>query len=124
MYFYSEKKELMRRRDFIKKSITSGVVAGSALTFLPYTNLFGAKYNPAEAFDLVAIKGGEPHLMFDTAIEALGGMRKFVKAGQKVVVKPNIGWDAPPERAANTNPQLVGRIVEHCYNAGAKEVLV
>jgi len=62
--------------------------------------------------------------MFDTAIEALGGMKKFVTSGQKVVVKPNIGWDVPPERAANTNPRLISRIVEHCFNAGAKEVLV
>jgi len=114
----------MKRREFIKKSITSGVVAGSALTFMPYRNLFGAYNNPADPYDLVAIKGGEPHLMFDTAIESLGGMRKFVKSGQRVVVKPNIGWDASPERAANTNPRLVGRIVEHCFNAGAKEVLV
>lgn len=114
----------MKRRDFIKKSIVSGAVAGSAMTFLPYTNLFGARYSPAEDFDLVAIKGGEPNLMFDTAIEAMGGMRKFVKAGQKVVVKPNIGWDAPPERAANTNPKLIKRIIEHCFNAGAKEVYV
>jgi len=114
----------MKRREFIKKSITTGVVAGSAFSMLPYQNLFGARYNPVEDFDLVAIKGGEPHLMFDTAIESLGGMKKFVKSGQKVVVKPNIGWDAPPERAANTNPKLIGRIVEHCYNAGAKEVLV
>jgi len=106
------------------KSLASGVVAGSAMSLLPYQNLFGARYNPVEDFDLVAIKGGEPHLMFDTAIEALGGMKKFVTSGQKVVVKPNIGWDAPPERAANTNPRLIGRIVEHCYNAGAKEVLV
>lgn len=114
----------MKRREFIKKSLASGVIAGSAMTFFPYRNLFGAKFNPAEDFDLVAIKGGEPNFMFDTAIEALGGMRKFVKAGQKVVVKPNIGWDAPPERAANTNPQLVKRIVEHCFNAGAKQVFV
>ncbi len=114
----------MKRREFIRKSIASGVVAGSAISMLPYQNLFGARYNPAEDFDLIAIKGGEPQLMFDTAIEALGGMKKFVTSGQKVVVKPNIGWDAPPERAANTNPKLIGRIVEHCFNAGAKEVLV
>ena len=39
-------------------------------------------------------------------------------------MKPNIGWDAAPERAANTNPKLVGRIVEHCLEAGAKDVFV
>jgi uncharacterized protein (DUF362 family) len=30
----------------------------------------------------------------------------------------------PPERAANTNPRLVRRIIEHCLQAGAKEVYV
>jgi uncharacterized protein (DUF362 family) len=62
--------------------------------------------------------------MFDAGIAALGGMKNFVKVGQTVVVKPNIGWDAPPERAANTNPDLVGRIIEHCLEAGAKRVMV
>jgi uncharacterized protein (DUF362 family) len=62
--------------------------------------------------------------MFDKAIESLGGMKAFIKKGQKVVVKPNIGWDVVPERAANTNPVLVKRIVQHCYEAGAKEVYV
>jgi uncharacterized protein (DUF362 family) len=47
-----------------------------------------------------------------------------VKKGQRVLVKPNIGWDVEPERAANTHPLLVRRVIEHCYNAGAKEVVV
>jgi len=78
----------------------------------------------AGAYDLVAVKGGEPDAMFDKAIESLGGIGKFVKRGQRVVVKPNIGWDATPERGANTHPALVKRIIEHCFKAGAKEVLV
>jgi uncharacterized protein (DUF362 family) len=41
-----------------------------------------------------------------------------------VVVKPNIAWDVPPERAGNTNPLLVRRIVEQCREAGAKAVYV
>jgi uncharacterized protein (DUF362 family) len=51
-------------------------------------------------------------------------MKSFVKPNQTVVVKPNIGWDVTPERAANTNPQLVGKIIEHCFDAGAKKVYV
>jgi uncharacterized protein (DUF362 family) len=74
--------------------------------------------------DLVAVKGGEAAALFDAGIEALGGMKAFVKKGQRVLVKPNIGWDVPPERAANTNPALVGRIVEQALAAGAKEVFV
>jgi uncharacterized protein (DUF362 family) len=76
------------------------------------------------AFDLVAVKGGTPDKLFDAGIAAMGGMGRYVKPGQTVVVKPNIAWDAPPERAANTNPLLVRRIVEHCYEAGAKKVYV
>jgi uncharacterized protein (DUF362 family) len=45
-----------------------------------------------------------------------------VKKGQTVVIKPNIGWDKTPDLAANTNPELVGAMVRHCYAAGAKRV--
>jgi uncharacterized protein (DUF362 family) len=62
--------------------------------------------------------------MFDSGIASLGGMKAFVKKGQTVVVKPNIGWDVPPERAGNTNPKLVAQIIKHCYQAGAKTVYV
>jgi len=62
--------------------------------------------------------------MFDEGIKALGGMKRFVKKGDKVVVKPNIGWDVSPERAGDTNPKLVARIIQHCFEAGAKEVSV
>ena len=57
-------------------------------------------------------------------IASLGGMKQFVKPNQTVVIKPNIGWDSAPERAANTNPELVARIVEQCKRAGAKTVYV
>jgi len=37
-------------------------------------------------------------------------------------VKPNIGWDSPPERGADSHPELVKRVVEMCFAAGAKSV--
>ena len=115
----------MDRRDFIKKSIQAGIILGTASTFGKHLNFFSSIVSNSKTnYDLVAIKGGEPDLMFDKAIESLGGMKSFIKKGQKVVVKPNIGWDVIPERAANTNPVLVKRIVQHCYEAGAKEVYV
>jgi len=115
----------MDRRDFIKKSIQAGIILGSANSIGRHFNLFASQTPyPSNNYDLAAIKGGEPDVMFDKAIESLGGMKAFVKKGQKVVVKPNIGWDVVPEKAANTNPILVKRIVQHCYEAGAKEVYV
>jgi uncharacterized protein (DUF362 family) len=76
------------------------------------------------AYDMVAVMGGKPDAMFDLGIQELGGIGAFVKKGQKVLVKPNIGWDRTPEYAANTNPLLVKRIIEHCFRSGAKEVYV
>ena len=114
----------MKRRDFLKKGVGAGVLTGAAFALTPDNMAFSTPMLPSTNYDLVAIKGGEPDIMFDRGIEQLGGMRNFVKKGQTVVVKPNIAWDSVPERAANTNPQLVKRIVEHCFNAGAKEVFV
>ncbi|MBN1212063.1 MAG: DUF362 domain-containing protein [candidate division Zixibacteria bacterium] len=58
------------------------------------------------------------------ALDAIGGIKRFVKAGEKVTVKPNIGWDRTPEQAADTNPLLVGEMVRLCLEAGAAEVIV
>jgi uncharacterized protein (DUF362 family) len=113
----------MKRRDFIIKGIGAGIITGSALSMGSYKNVFG-KSSELQTWDLVAVKGGEPGVMFDKAILSLGGMNKYVKPNQTVVVKPNIGWDTNIERGANTNPQLVARIIEHCISAGAKTVYV
>ncbi|HEX2969312.1 MAG TPA: DUF362 domain-containing protein [Bacteroidales bacterium] len=113
----------MKRRDFIRSSIGGSIAAGAALNLGGYNELW--KPVPASAkYDMVAIMGGNADAMFDLGIQELGGMGTFVKKGQKVLVKPNIGWDVIPELAANTNPLLVKRIIEHCFNAGAKEVYV
>lgn len=115
----------MERREFIRNMIGGGLVAGSSLAFGPFSSALAASGAQAPStYDLVAVRGGQPELMFDRAIAALGGIRNFVAHGSKVLVKPNIGWDVSPEQAGNTNPKLVGRIIEHCLQAGAKEVSV
>src|SRR5512140_42810 len=114
----------MDGREFLFKGIGGGVVAGSALALGQYSRLFAAVPPAGTSYDLVAIKGGEPAAMFDKAIDSLGGMKAFVSKGQKVLIKPNIGWDVSPELGGNTHPRLVARIIEQCKNAGAKEVYV
>lgn len=110
----------MDRRYFLKNVVGGSMLVGSSLGLIDVTKVFGAD----GAYDLVAVKGGEPAVMFDQAMASMGGMRAFVPKGAKVVVKPNIGWDVPPDRGGNTHPQLVRRIIEHCLEAGAKEVSV
>jgi len=115
----------MDRRDFLKKSMQAGVLAGIAGTFGSVSNIFaGPLKDPPSPYDMAAIKGGEPDVMFNKGIESLGGMKSFVKKGQTVLVKPNIGWDVSPERGGNTNPLLVKEIIKRCYDAGAKQVYV
>jgi len=107
------------------KGIGAGFALGTGFHFLSIEEALGqTASNPQAPYDLVAVIGGEPEVMFDKGIAAMGGMGKFVKAGQRVVVKPNIGWDKAPELAANTNPKLVGQVVKACLAAGAKEVIV
>jgi len=74
--------------------------------------------------DLVTVRGGSPMRLVKTAMEKLGGMGRFVAKGERVVLKPNIGWDRIPEQGANTNPQVVGSLIRHCLEAGAASVTV
>ena len=110
----------MDRRDFLKTVAITGaaltIQRSEAMEVLTQTINKANGSNP----DLVAVMGGEPEEMFRRAISELGGMKQFVKPGQKVVVKPNIGWDKVPELAGNTNPKLVAEIVKQCFAAGAK----
>ncbi|PKN76445.1 MAG: tat (twin-arginine translocation) pathway signal sequence [Deltaproteobacteria bacterium HGW-Deltaproteobacteria-10] len=111
------------RREFLKKGLSLGLVAGGSL-ILGKADLLSAKDTPQGMPDLVAVKNGEPDVMFKKAIGLMGGMDKFVKKGQTVVIKPNIGFPRSPEAGATTNPLLVKAIVQHCYQAGAKKVYV
>lgn len=112
----------MERRNFIKTALLGGIAGVVQLK----SNVLSASENIAMAKenDLVAVMGGEPEVMYAKAIKAMGGISRFVKKGQKVVVKPNIGWDKKPELAADTNPRLVAAIVKDCLAAGASEVVV
>ena len=116
----------MDRRTFFRNSLGVSALAGSYLALGGPKDLL-ARVSPGIApggIDLVAVRGGEPAQMFQKGIEAFGGIGAFVKKGQKVVIKPNIGWDVIPERGGNTNPKLVAEIIKQCLQAGAKEVVV
>jgi uncharacterized protein (DUF362 family) len=75
--------------------------------------------------DMAVSRGGEPEALVAAVITALGGMERFVKPGDKVVVKPNICVAYHTyEYAATTNPWVVGALVKLCRDAGASKVLV
>ncbi len=114
----------MDRREFLKTLARYGAAAGAGLVFGGPRLLFGQDRTGASPYDLVAVRGGAPERMFREGIAAFGGMSAFVSSGSVVVIKPNASWSMEPERGATTNPKLVGEIVKHCVEAGAKKVYV
>ena len=112
----------MDRRDFLKTIAITG--AAMSIQRSQAMDILTQSVSGSGKVDMVAVMGGEAKDMFQAAIAQMGGMKQFIKSGQKVVVKPNIGWDRAPELAGNTNPELVAEIIKECFKAGAKEVTV
>ena len=52
-------------------------------------------------------------------LESLGGMRRFVSAGDRVLLKPNLLSAKNPERAITTHPNLVEAVAEAVRECGA-----
>jgi uncharacterized protein (DUF362 family) len=59
-----------------------------------------------------------------SALDGIGGIARFIKKGEKVLIKPNAAWDRVPEQGVNTNPILVGEMVRRCRLAGASDIIV
>ncbi len=74
---------------------------------------------------LALARGENPAAITRAAIDALGGIKRFVQAGDEVIIKPNICTASMPiELAATTNPEVVGALVALCVQAGAQRVRV
>jgi uncharacterized protein (DUF362 family) len=112
----------MNRRKFIKSVAAAAAVTAAASKF-PKA-VFAQNAAGVSFPDVVGVRNGLPVEMFRKGIDALGGMQAFVKPGQKVIIKPNVSFDSGPERAANTNPDLVAEIVRQAKAAGASKVNV
>lgn len=106
------------RREFIK----SAAVIGAGVVLAP--SLVGESLAGTPGPLVVRAKGKDVAKLARKSVEALGGMKTFVKKGETVVVKPNIGWDRQPEYAGNTHPLLVREVALMCLEAGAARVLV
>ncbi len=128
------------RREFIQHMLTLGVSAAlvaAALSILDCSsqpNQGPGSDNttpppppppPGDAAYLAVARGESPTAMVHAALAALGGIERFVKPGNDVVIKPNICVSYRTyEYAATTNPEVVGALVAMCLGAGAKRVRV
>ncbi len=104
------------RRDLLRR-LGLGTLALPAV-------LRGMQAGAADGPRCALAKNAEAADLTQAAIEALGGMARFVSPGQSVVIKPNIGWDRAVEQGADTHPEVVATLVELAIAAGAKQVQV
>jgi uncharacterized protein (DUF362 family) len=58
------------------------------------------------------------------AVDAVGGIGRFVKRGEIVVIKPNVAFERAAPLGATSNPEVVRALVQLVREAGAKEVRV
>lgn len=79
---------------------------------------------PTGAPAMAVARGPNPAENARKVVEALGGMERFVRPGDRVVIKPNVGWNRTEEQAANTNPDVVAQLVRMAKTAGAATVWV
>ena len=109
----------MDRRDFLKWQLGGMLLAtaGPGLLSLP-------RFALADGTPDVGVVKGAPGAATRAAVEMLGGMGRFVKAGQKVIIKPNMSFAKGPESATTTHPEVVRELLVMCGEAGAGSVRV
>jgi uncharacterized protein (DUF362 family)/Pyruvate/2-oxoacid:ferredoxin oxidoreductase delta subunit len=57
-------------------------------------------------------------------LEMMGGISKYIKAGDRVALKPNLLQAASPEKAITTHPRIVAAVGKLVKSSGAKPILV
>jgi len=114
----------MNRRRFIRDVLLWSAGATLAVPRFTLSAETQAKATPPPPPLLSVAKGEDYAALVTRVLKPLGGMGQFVRPGDRVVVKPNIGWDRTPEQGANTNPLVVQAVVRQALAAGAKKVLV
>lgn len=114
----------LSRREFLRRA---GVVSAATCGFtLVGEEILGflAGAEAASKSTLSIASSGSPEVLVQKAVDGLGGIGKFVKRGNSVLIKPNLAWARTPEQAANTNPKLITALIKMCQKAGASRITV
>lgn len=127
----------MDRRTVLRVGVTTALAAGSVALGLGLRARDGHGKGKAlptlkdhrvakvpGAVEMAIARGPDAAANVRRAVEAVGGMSRFIKRGERVVVKPNIGWNRLPEQAANSNPEVVAEVVRLVAAAGAGKIWV
>jgi uncharacterized protein (DUF362 family) len=140
-------KENLTRRDFIRRtSLAAGT--GLALSYLalapedfplslrdstgergvPKPELYRLKdfsVTPEKGKAPVGIgRNGTTGQMLQKALDAIGGIRSYIKRGDLVLIKPNVAFDRSPILGSNTHPHILEALIrmlfEECGASGVR----
>ncbi|NWG07694.1 MAG: DUF362 domain-containing protein [Chloroflexi bacterium] len=114
----------LSRRDFLVGC--TRLAAGSML--LPWLRQQSVHAADAQEFPKVSVAEGTNDdtaaQILQTALDGLGGIKRFVKPGQTVAVKPNATWAYPPNTASSTDPDFLTAVIQAVQDAGAARIIV
>jgi uncharacterized protein (DUF362 family) len=122
-----EQNKLPRRR-FLEIAGGAAALGGLyGLTFVKDDDAARLRLRAAQkpsGADLVVVEGTprDYGAITERAIDEFGGIEKFVKRGDRVVLTPNMGWMRTPEQAATTHPDVLRKVVQLCERAGASKI--
>ncbi len=115
------------RREFLKKSlsITSALTCSGLWPFPSVAQ--DAILMPQS--EVAVVKGNKITQITEQALDLLGGIKKIVKPGGKVFIKPNyiaggfMGHD-PVTSGEIPHPEVVAAVARQCVKSGAKQVVI
>jgi uncharacterized protein (DUF362 family) len=127
------------RREFFRRSVRAGaaIAATGALAALLWDRhppgTLGRRAQSASLPDfsirdvggkMAIISGADRVRTLGRALDALGGIGRFIKRGDRVVLKVNAAFAAPAILSATTHPDVAAELVRLCRAAGAVSVVV
>ncbi|MDD5134489.1 MAG: DUF362 domain-containing protein [Phycisphaerae bacterium] len=136
-----ENKDKISRRDFLARIAKAGISAAAVCStakllyesdvqkmFSATPPLTGFRdYSvPAVAGKTISIVSGADRTQtVRKAVELLGGIDRFVKPGETVLLKPNIGFARPARIGATSHPDIIAEITKLCYEqAKARKIYI
>ena len=131
----------MDRRQFMRHMTLTGAASGSALLaglFLWERQHFVPGFQEKSGIQLPSFITDKKNIQADlgiahgtdrtqtvkAAIDALGGIGRFIQKGDVVMLKPNVAFDRPPALATTTHPDSLRAVAQLVMEAGAKKVIV
>jgi len=107
------------RREFMKAQGIGTLLLASASSGITAPRVIHAAEAP-----YIGVAVGDPAKAARAAVDILGGMKAFVKPGNKVLIKPNMSFAEGVDSGTNTHPEIIRELVAMCREAGASRVRV